>query len=474
MKRLTTALVAWLALVCASAATAGNYLVVYKQRAVPADAAAAIERAGGSFVYSYPEIGVAIASSEDAGFRDALLADTRVDGAAPTAPYAVALDVVDAEGPPPGDLPNAPATDGDTFSALQWDMRQIKAPEAHAVTGGSRAVLVGDIDTGLDFRHPDLAPNVDFTNSVSCLGGIPNQAPAAWDDDNGHGTHTAGTIAAASNGIGIVGTAPNVRLAAIKTSDPAGFFFPEAVVCAFMWAGTHGFDAVNNSYFADPFQFNCKNDPVQHAIWKAEQRAIHFALLQGVTVVASAGNSNFDLTRDPPEGNECVRIPSEIEGVVTVSANGNLERKAFYSNYGVSVVDVVAPGGDSTQLTPQAPNGRVLSTWPAAFPCLRSVQEPTEDPAYPTAVYCYLQGTSMAAPHATGTAALIVSRFGDAGSPQNGKLRPGEVAALLAQTADPRPCPPEPTTCHGGTGYNAYFGHGQVDALAAVTHDPGR
>lgn len=83
--------------------------------------------------------------------------------------------------------PNAPATSSDPLSGLQWDMVQIRAPEAHAVTGGSRSVVVGDIDTGLDFTHPDLAPNVDFANSVSCVGGTPNTAPSAWNDDNGHG-----------------------------------------------------------------------------------------------------------------------------------------------------------------------------------------------------------------------------------------------------------------------------------------------
>ena len=69
-------------------------------------------------------------------------------------------------------------------------------------------------------------------------------------DDNGHGTHTAGTIAAASNGIGIVGVAPNVKIAGIE-GDADGFF-PEAVICSFMWAATHGVDVTNNSYFAGP------------------------------------------------------------------------------------------------------------------------------------------------------------------------------------------------------------------------------
>ena len=77
----------------------------------------------------------------------------------------------------------------------------------------------------------------------------------------GHGTHTAGTIAAAKNGIGIVGVAPRARIAGIRAGDANGFFFPEAVVCAFMWAGTQNIPVTNNSYFADPWLFNCKNDP---------------------------------------------------------------------------------------------------------------------------------------------------------------------------------------------------------------------
>jgi lantibiotic leader peptide-processing serine protease len=460
------------ALTLAGSAGAANYVVLYKQHAVPADAGTSVALAGGALVHSYPEIGVAIATSDDPAFAATIARDRKVAGASSTDGFATRLDLdaLEAGGPLPGELPNAPATDADTLSPLQWDMRQIHAPEAHAVTGGSPAVTVGDIDTGADFTHPDLAPNIDFGSSVSCEGGVPNQAPAAWRDDAGHGTHTAGTIAAPANGFGIVGTAPNVRLGIIDVADPAGFFFPEAVVCGFHWAATHRFDVTNNSYFVDPFLYNCKNDPVQRAIWTAVHRAVRFAMNEGVTVVASGGNSNQDMAH-PPLGNECIRIPSEIEGVVTVTANGNLRQKAGYSNYGVGVVNLVAPGGDAAQITPEAPNGRVLSTWPSYLPCVRRVQE--TPPGGGTAVYCYLQGTSMAAPHVAGVAALLVSRFGDA-SDHNGAMRPGRVQAYLEQTADPQPCPPEPTTCYGGEGYNAWYGHGQVNAFRAVTHETGR
>ena len=500
----------------AASAAAEKYLVLYTHESTAASAAADVQRAGGQLIANYSQIGVLVASSSDASFAARMRAATGVDEVAGTSAYGVRpFDdaAADASGPPPGGLPNAPAADADTFSPLQWDMRQIHAPEAHAITGGSPAVVVGDIDTGLDKDHPDLVQNIDFSRSVSCQSGAPDPNPVAWDDRQGHGTHTAGTIAAASNGFGIVGTAPNVKVAGIKSSTDEGFFFPEMVVCSFMWAGSQHLDVTNNSYFADPFLYNCRNDPVQHAIWKAEQRAIKYAQSQGVTVVASAGNDSDDLSHPgldvtspdfPPGseqerevGNECVVVPVEVSGVVGVSATGHNEQvdddpgpdylKSFYSSYGVSAVDLTAPGGDSVfGMNAEAPNGRVLSTWPAELPCTRSEEEPPDAPT-PTSVYCYLQGTSMAAPHVSGVAALIISRFGDASSPQNGKMRPGRVEAYLQQTADPQPCPEalppgyeaftqtsgEPQECQGGLGHNSWYGNGQVNALRAITHVAG-
>jgi lantibiotic leader peptide-processing serine protease len=506
--------------VAAPAALGSTYVVLYKQQAVGSGAAATIAKAGGTLVYSYPQIGVVIARSESPSFRDDLLKDSRVENASATAGFAYQLpsQSTDAEGPPPGDLPNAPATDTDNLSPLQWDMRQIHASEAHAITGGSPSVVVGDIDTGLDYTHPDLAANVDFANSVSCLGGVPDQNPAAWFDSNGHGTHTAGTIAAADNGIGIVGVAPNVKIAGIRAGNTDGYFFPEAVICAFVWAGNHNVDVTNNSYFADPWLFNCRNDAEQRAIWKAEQRAIRYAMNNGVTVVAAEGNESEDLSHptvdatspDYPPGsaqerevtNACLVIPVEIPGVVGVSATGSFLQgtnagqypdnlKSFYSNFGISTTDVAAPGGDSRYGTPPFTGtpGRVLSTWPAA--AISNCLEPRRvvDPAAPGALWCYQQGTSMASPHAAGVAALIVSRYGSSTSPQNGKLSPGHVAALLEQTADAQACPTTfPTspitgeyyldivgtesgavqTCQGGPGHNSWYGAGQVDALNAV------
>src|SRR5438067_1857243 len=373
-----------LAALAAPAAFGSNYVVLYKQQDLPRDVEATVTNAGGSVVYQYPQIGVVIAKSDNASFRDNLLKDNRIENAAGTERFATRLPdtQMDAEGPPPGDLPNSPASDTDSLAALQGDMRQIHTPEAAAITGGSPAVLVGDIDTGIDFHHPDLRQNIDVADSVNCISGAPVPGLAA-QDDNGHGTHTAGTVAAAANGVGIVGVAPNVRIAAIKAGDADGFFFPEAVVCAFVWAGTHGVDVTNNSYFADPFLFNCRNDPLQRAIWKAEQRAIRFAMQQGTIVVAAEGNQADDLSHPTLDAtspdnttpvvrtihNDCVVIPVEISGVVGVTGDGHNKQstggylKSYFSSYGVATADVVASSGDSRfGRNAEAPNGRVLST----------------------------------------------------------------------------------------------------------------
>jgi subtilisin family serine protease len=176
-----------------------------------------------------------------------------------------------------------------------------------------------------------------------------------------------------------------------------------------------------------------------------------------------------------PVTDDCKVIPVQMPGVIAVSATGNLGRKSFYSNYGMDVINVAAPGGDSRQITPAAVNGRVLSTYPVSLKntCLRSVVDPAGGP---NAFYCYLQGTSMASPHVTGLVALMISRFG--------RMSASDVRERLQETADPIACPTAavlavyaffpsvnndaPQACTGEADNNSWYGHGQVNALRAI------
>ncbi|GAA2161218.1 subtilase family protein [Humibacillus xanthopallidus] len=469
---------------------AATYLVVYRAGVSTSGAAKAVSDANGQIVANYSNIGVVIARSSDATFASTMRAAPGVEGASATAKFATRVDDGSNASSTTADPPagNAPVSDHDSLSGLQWDMAQIHVPEAHAVTGGSSSVLVADIDTGLDFTHPDLAANYDAAASANCASGVPTPL-AAGNDDNGHGTHTAGTIAAAANGLGIVGVAPGVRIAGVKAGVGLdGFFFPESVVCAYMWVAGTGAVVTNNSYFADPWLFNCKNDPEQRAIWTAERRALQFAQSKGVVFVAAEGNQADDLSHPTQDAtspdnttpvlrditNACAVVPVEVPGVVGVTATGNLQQKSFYSSYGVSSADIAAPGGDSIlQRTAASPNGRVLSTWPAnlltatCLPARRVVDASG-------ATYCYQQGTSMASPHAVGVAALIASVTGKQG---------GALATALQRAVNPIACPADtspydffpavdngaPQTCTGGIGHNSWFGAGEVDALKAVS-----
>jgi subtilisin family serine protease len=458
-----------------------TYVVLYTAGAKSTGAQKAVESAGGTLVANYAEIGVVIARSSQSGFAAAMDRTAGVDSAVATGAFGIKSPDVAADG---DTAAVAQATWGDSLSGAQWDMQQINVPQAHAINAGRTSVVVGDIDTGLDFTHPDLAPNYDASRSTDCSSGAP-QPLAVGNDVVGHGTHTAGTIAAAANGTGVVGVAPNVRIAGIKSSNNDGFFFPEMVICSFVWAATHGIDVTNNSYFADPWLFNCRNDAGQRAIWNAERRAIGYAQSKGVLVVASEGNDRTDLSHPtvdvvspdfPPDSaverditNACSVVPVEVPGVVGVTATGSKRLKSYYSSYGVSTADVAAPGGDRILQVIQPGGGRVLSTFSdngvICAPALLVVEN--------GAKYCYLQGTSMAAPHASGVAALILSARGD--------LSPGALSAALQQSTNALRCPTDlsiyapfpqnsgaPQTCQGGTGHNSWYGSGEVDALKAV------
>lgn len=442
----------------------------------------AVVRAGGQVVIAYERIGVIVVHSANPDFAREIRTVPGVQTAGATRTAAIAPASTTELGAPEkltaaevAKAGSEAAPGQEPLEADQWDLRAIRADRAAAVNPGSREVTVGVIDTGVDDTHPDLAANFSASQSANCVGGVPDTAPGAWRPYNPahdyHGTHVAGEIAAARNGVGVAGVAPNVKVAAIKVSEPgSSLFYPESVVCAFVFAADHGIAVTNNSYYIDPWLYNCLDDPDQRAIVDAVGRAADYSTRKGVLNVASAGNSNDDLDADaitddssPDDSatpvtrtidpHTCWDIPTQLPGVVTVSATGVQNLKSYYSSYGRGVIDVAAPGGDKYQIpgTPSK-NGRILSTLPGNQ-------------------YGYLQGTSMASPHVAAVAALIKSAHPYAS--------PAQIQWLLKAEADNPGCPTglydpdgngvQDSTCTGGERVNSFYGYGIVDALDAVT-----
>jgi lantibiotic leader peptide-processing serine protease len=461
-----------LALVLAGPAAAERYVVLYPEHGRGSGTAAPdVAGAGGSVVASYPQIDVVIAESSDPAFAETLDQNRRVAGVASVGSIAATATGWGWD----GELPSSPVVDADTFSPLQWYSQRISAPEAHAMTGGSPDVVVGVIDTGVDASHIDLRDNVDPARSASCVGGAPNQDPSAWNDDSGHGTNVAGVVGAAANSFGIVGIAPNVRLAVIKASIRNGasdIFLADAVICSYVWAAEHDVDVANSSFSVDSALSGgtttfCQDDPAQRTVITAVRRAVDYAHRSDVSIVASAGNNGLDMADSSLEG--CSRLPSGLPHVLTVSSIGLNDGLAAGppSNFGLGFVDLAAPGGDFLQGVP--PAGLVLGPWPSAFQVPRLLCDPCTGPD--ASYYRYFAGTSQAAAQVSGAAALVVSQFGRYSKSSGGWMDPDRVSVFLRQTADPLPCPVADARCVTDGKRNGFFGWGVVDTLRAVTRD---
>ena len=222
------------------------------------------------------------------------------------------------------------------------------------------------------------------------INGIPSQNPADWKDDHYHGTHVAGTIAAAHNAYGVDGVAPSATIVAIKTSNEAGSFYPEYVACAFDWAAEHDIDVTNSSYYMDPYAFWMPTEGSQAAGLEAASRAIRYAKNHGVVNIAAEGNDNDDhdnptIDKASPNDVEGAAVERNVVGGIDVPAMVNdsvvsvaavalptgtdpatatLERSKF-SNYGKNSVDVAAPGSRIWSTLPTWKKDRPSATCPA-------------------------------------------------------------------------------------------------------------
>jgi subtilisin family serine protease len=378
----------------------GRLIVSFRRDVARAGRRAALARAGTSAVSTLgsPSVMLVSVKPQVAGRALGLLrGDARVRFAEPDTTVSI-----DADAQPPDDA----------LFGKQWALRNtgqlvdfsfgtpdadIDALRAWGVTTGSDAVTVAVIDTGVDTAHPDLAPNVWLNPGENCAGcrtdGIDNDANGyvddwrGWDfvnndndpfDDNGHGTHVAGTIGAVGdNGIGVAGVSWHVKLMPLKFIGADGTGDVAGAVRAVRYATAMGARVSNNSWGGDEYS-------------QALADAIAEADAAGSLFVAAAGNEGSDNDASPsyPAG-------YDLPNVISVAASDANDQIAYFSNYGRATVDLAAPGQS------------IYSTWPGNG-------------------YRSLSGTSMAAPQVTGTAALAVAAHPGAGA--------ASLKALLLRT----------------------------------------
>jgi lantibiotic leader peptide-processing serine protease len=538
---------------------ASEYVVLYKEGVSLSKARAAVKAAGGTIVRENTDVGVATVRTTNTRFAAAAArqsaldgtAANRVIGRAPKDSKVTKQFAVEKEGlgQTTGKTTVKARKKEEPLADLQWDMKQIHATAdgSYQAEPGDRRVLVGVIDTGIDGNHPDIKPNFNSALSRNFTTDIPTDAngdevdgPCGVEpdkscndpadvDENEHGTHIASTIASPRNKLGMAGVAPGVSLVNLRAGQDSGHFFLQPSVDALTYAGKHGIDVVNMSYYIHPWLFNCAGNPAdspedqaeQRTIIEATNRALNFAHRHGVTLIAAAGNEAIDYTTtttdttSPDFASEpgeqpyertvppsCLSMPGEGNHVIPISSTGISKRKAYYSSYGKGYIAVAAPGGDKYDTADHKLDDKagIWAAYPESIARKRGELNADGTPNTPRVVrgcrggvcayYQATQGTSMASPHAAGVAALIVSKYGTRGKVHGGRtMDPAKVRAMLTGTATQTPCPAGGSytytrqvrqadgsyqkvvtthTCKGSRGYNGFYGYGIVDALKAV------
>lgn len=420
-----------------------NYMVITESTELSKSVENYLKTSGGRILNTIPQIGIAIVSSKDANFMGNTLKNKEIVSVVPD--YEIKW-IPSAQGEevnnPTEEVTPYSVGNLEPFYGYLWGMDAIDAPEAWnaGFTGKGASVFV--LDSGIDAEHPDLAPNLNTDLSRSFINEPWNIRPGTYFN---HGSHVAGTIAAAQNEIGVIGVAYEAELVAVKVlSEISGSGPFSAINAGIVYAADAGADVINmslgaslskNGFMIDADGNEYRNSPkAVAALIHAQQRAIDYAFKKGTTVIASAGNdgNNYD------GFGSFVKLPGGLNNVVAISAtapegwnfdpSSNYDVPAHYTDYGRSLVDLAAPGGDY------------------------DVSQPDMIVSAGSTGYFFSAGTSMAAPHAAGVAALIIAKNG-------GSMDPLEVAKQMYSTADNI----------DGNGQSLFFGNGRVNAYRAVT-----
>lgn len=464
-------IVAAAALLAVTQVQARSYLLLGNGNKLPAKLEAAVAAAGGSVTRSLPQVGIAIVESSSADFPAKMGRTAGLDAVLPNANFKPSLPAVIESAASVDDAEaavNHMAVFADSFSALQWGLDAIDAGTAWAAGQMGAGVRVAVLDSGVASGHLDIAPNL---NTALCTSFVPGEAYNFTGTGFNHGTHVAGIIGAAANGVGTVGVAPKVQLVSVKVlSAVTGSGSFGAIISGIVYAADINADVINMSlgaefprsgFIDDNGTPNDPSDDVKvganelSALINATSRATTYAYQHGSTVIVSAGNSGINRDHD---GSYAV-IPADCSHTIQISATGPvgwalapsttfLDNLASYSNYGQSRITFAAPGGDAIY-----PGNDVSKIGPITqFTWVFDMVFAPSNRVGASNRYSWAAGTSMAAPHAAGVAAIIIGRNG-------GPMKPSAVEAALRASCDDL----------GKPGNDDAYGAGRVNAGRAAT-----